>query len=162
MNSIIPCLWFDTNAEEAVGFYISVFPDSSIHKISRYPASEHPAHEGREGSVLTIDFTLRGQNYTALNAGPHFRFNEAVSFQVMCEDQAETDYYWEKLTSGGDPEAQQCGWVKDKFGLSWQIVPKPFLALVLHDDETIRTKAFKAMCDMKKLDIAALEAAVKS
>ncbi len=161
MNAIIPCLWFDDNAEEAVNFYLGIFPDSKITDITRYPASDHPAHQGREGKVLTLSFTLRGQPYTALNGGPHFRFNEAVSFQIMCEDQAETDYYWEKLGAGGDPEAQQCGWVKDRYGLSWQIIPKPFLALIQHPDEATRTKAFRVMLGMKKLDLAALEAAAK-
>jgi len=160
MDSIIPCLWFDDNAGEAVDFYLGIFPDSKITDITRYPVSDHPAHEGREGKVLTIAFTLRGQPYTALNGGPHFRFNEAVSFQIMCEDQAEADHYWEKLAAGGDPEAQQCGWVKDRFGLSWQIIPKPFLALIQHPDEAIRTKAFRAMLDMKKLDLAALQSAI--
>lgn len=104
----IPCLWFDQNAEEAVDFYVSIFPDSRITEITRYPASDHPAHVGREGTVLTISFLLRGREYTALNGGPHFRFSEAVSLQVLCEDQEETDYYWEKLRAGGDPEAQIC------------------------------------------------------
>ena len=161
MSSIIPCLWFDDNAEEAVDFYLSIFPDSKITGITRYPASDHPAHVGREGKVLIISFTLRGREYTALNGGPHFRFNEAVSFQILCEDQAETDYYWEKLSAGGDPDAQECGWLKDRYGLSWQIIPKLFLALLQHPDEATRTKAFRSIHGMKKLDLAALEAATK-
>ncbi len=161
MDSIIPCLWFDDNAEEAVDFYLGIFPDSKITGITRYPASDHPAHVGREGQVLTVSFTLRGREYTALNGGPHFRFNEGVSFQIMCEDQAETDYYWERLSVGGDPEAQVCGWLKDRYGLSWQIIPKPFLVLLRHPDEAIRAKTFSAIHCMRKLDLAALEAAIK-
>ncbi len=160
MNPIIPCLWLNDNIEEAVNFYVGIFPDAKITEITRYPASDQPALQGYEGKVLTIDFTLRGQSYTALNGGPGVEFSPAVSFQIICEDQAETDYYWEKLSAGGDPEAQECGWLKDQYGLSWQIVPKEFLAIVLHADEATRTKAFRAMHGMKKLDLAALRAGV--
>lgn len=161
MGPLVPCLWFDDNAEDAVDFYLSIFPDSKITDITRYPASGHPAHAGREGTVLTISFTLHGQEYMALNGGPPFQFTEAVSFQILCEDQAETDYYWEKLGAGGDPDAQQCGWLKDRYGLSWQIIPKRFFALLQHPDKATRTKAFHAIQDMKKLDLAAVEAAIK-
>ena len=155
---ITPCLWFDRNAEEAVDFYLGIFPNSRITAVARYPESEHPAHEGRRGEVLTIAFELDGRAFTALNGGPFFHFTEAVSFQIDCETQDEIDRYWDLLGEDGDPEAQQCGWLKDKFGLSWQLVPKSLPELMTGDDER-SARVMKALLTMKKPDIAALEAA---
>ena len=155
MQKITPFLWFDGNAEEAMNFYTSIFRNAKVGSISRYGE----AGPGPAGSVLTASFELEGLQFTALNGGPHFKFNEAVSFQIECETQAEVDYYWEKLGAGGDPNAQQCGWLKDKFGLSWQVVPKG-MAAVLNDPDTTKSKrAFEAMLQMKKLDIAGLQRA---
>lgn len=161
MKDITPCLWFDSDAEEAVAFYLTVFPHSRILETSRYPASEHPEHRQRAGTVMTILFELGGKRFTALNGGPYFRFNEAVSFQVECETQEEIDSYWEKLSAGGDPAARQCGWVKDKFGLSWQIVPADMGRWFSHGPEESRARVMNALLGMEKLDIAALEAAAK-
>ena len=158
MAPITPCLWFDRNAEEAVDFYLSVFPNSRITQVARYPESDHPAHEGRRGEVLMISFELDGRPFTALNGGPYFKFTEAVSFQIDCKTQDELDRYWDLLSEGGDPEAQQCGWLKDKFGLSWQLVPTSMPQLMGSDDER-GARVMKALCPMKKLDIAALELA---
>ena len=123
LRRITPFLWFDTNAEEAATFYVSIFENSKISSTSRYN-KESAAMSGRkEGSAMTVSFELDGQKFTALNGGPHFKFTEAVSFVVNCESQKEIDYYWDKLSEGGNPASQQCGWLKDKFGLSWQIIP---------------------------------------
>ena len=120
---IVPCLWFDHQAEEAAKFYVSVFKNSKITTVSRYSAAGQEIHGRPPGSVMVVAFELDGQTFTALNGGPDFKFNEAISLQVYCETQQEIDYYWEKLSKGGDPKAQQCGWLKDKYGLSWQVVP---------------------------------------
>lgn len=156
-SKITPCLWFDSEAEEAARYYTGIFPDSKITAITHY-AQEHYGKPA--GSVLVVAFELRGQSFTALNGGPFFKINEAVSFEVACEDQAEVDYYWEKLSVGGPVEAQQCGWVKDKYGVSWQVVPKILIELINDPDPTKAQRAFQAMLQMKKLDIAALERAV--
>jgi predicted 3-demethylubiquinone-9 3-methyltransferase (glyoxalase superfamily) len=148
---ISPFLWFDSNAEEAVDFYLTVFKNSRKHGEFRSPDES----AGPEGKVLTISFELDGERFTALNGGPTFKFTEAVSFVVRCEDQAEVDYYWSKLTANGGSESQ-CGWLKDKFGLSWQIWPVQVMELIKHP------KAMQAMMTMKKLDIAELERAAKS
>jgi predicted 3-demethylubiquinone-9 3-methyltransferase (glyoxalase superfamily) len=158
-NKITPCLWFDTNAEEAVAFYTSMFPNSRIISTILYPDSDHPHHQQRVGSVMVIEFELFGQTYTALNGGPFFKFNEALSLQVHCDTQEEIDTYWDKLREGGDEEAQQCGWLKDKFGLSWQILPTMIKTLFQHPDAATNTRVMKALLDMKKLDIAALQSA---
>lgn len=158
-QKITPCLWFDDQAEEAANFYLSVFKDSKITKITRYSDVGTEIHGHRAGQVMTVAFELNGQSFTGLNGGPHFKFNEAISFQVECETQEEVDYYWEKLSEGGDPQAQQCGWIKDKFGLSWQIVPKILLELVEDSSSEKGQRAFKAMLGMKKLDIATLKKA---
>ncbi|HET9455509.1 MAG TPA: VOC family protein [Gemmatimonadaceae bacterium] len=155
---LTPCLWFDNQAEEAAKFYVGIFRNSRIGAIARYPNAGQEITGGTPGSVMTVDFELDGQTFTALNGGPHFRFNEAVSFQVMCEDQEEIDYYWEKLGAGGDPKAQQCGWLKDRFGLSWQVVPRGMDRMMAHPGPGA-DRAMKAMLQMKKLDIAALERA---
>ena len=153
---ITPCLWFDDQAEEAARFYTGIFKDSKITAIWRYPQE----HYGKPaGAVLMAAFEIEGQPFTALNGGPHFKFTEAVSFQIECETQAEVDYYWERLSEGGDPEAQQCGWVKDKFGLSWQVVPKIMPDLLTDPDTVAAQRAFAAMLGMRKLDIAELQRA---
>ena len=161
MQKISPFLWFDSQAEEAAKFYVSVFKNSKIDKITRYPAG--PANKiGREpGSVMTVEFTLDGQEFVALNGGPQFKFTEAVSFVVMCETQEEVDYYWEKLTAeGGEPGV--CSWLKDKFGLSWQVQPRLLIELLGDPDKAKAERVMNAMMEMDKIDIAALERAVMS
>jgi predicted 3-demethylubiquinone-9 3-methyltransferase (glyoxalase superfamily) len=161
MQKITPCLWFDSNAEEAVNFYASIFKNSKIGKTSRYGEAGYEIHGKPAGTVLTIEFELNGQAFTALNGGPIFKFNEAISFQVSCESQEEVDYYWEKLSEGGDEKAQQCGWLKDKYGLSWQIVPTA-LGKMLADNDTNKTdRVMTALLKMKKIDIKTLEHAYK-
>lgn len=153
-QKIVPCLWFDKQGEEAANFYVSLFPDSRIDKVVHAPG-DYPS--GKTGDVLLVEFTLAGSRYTALNGGPHFQFNEAVSLQIECKDQAEVDRMTDALSAV--PEAEQCGWVKDRYGLSWQIVPLRFYELMDTDDAASRKRVFDAMMDMKRLDIAALEAA---
>jgi predicted 3-demethylubiquinone-9 3-methyltransferase (glyoxalase superfamily) len=156
---IIPCLWFDTQAEEAVRFYTGIFKNSSIVATTRYGEAGREVHGMPAGTVMTVEFELNGQSFTALNGGPHFKFNEAISFQIMCKTQEEVDYYWNKLSQGGDPNAQQCGWLKDKFGLSWQVVPTGMIEMLNDPDKEKSGRAFEAMLKMKKLDLAALRAA---
>jgi predicted 3-demethylubiquinone-9 3-methyltransferase (glyoxalase superfamily) len=156
---ISPCLWFDSQAEEAARFYVSVFKKAKIVTVSRYPAVGQEIHGREPGSVLTVDFVLNGLPFTALNGGPIFKFNEAVSLQVLCRTQKEIDYYWEKLGAGGDPNARQCGWLKDKFGLSWQVAPVGMAKMFSNPKSKATQRAFAAMMEMKKLDIAALDAA---
>ena len=156
---IRPCLWFDTQAEDAARYYTGIFKNSSIGKISHYGKAGYEQHHKPAGSVMTVEFTLDGQPFTALNGGPDFKFNEAVSLQIYCENQSEIDYYWSKLTPGGDPNAQICGWLKDKFGLSWQVVPAMINELLLDEKSDKSQRAFAAMMDMKKIDIAALQRA---
>jgi predicted 3-demethylubiquinone-9 3-methyltransferase (glyoxalase superfamily) len=160
LAKISPCLWFDDQAEDAARFYIAVFKDAKITAISRYPDAGREIHGKPPGSVLTVAFELNGQSFTALNGGPQFVLNEAISFQIECETQEELDHYWEKLSAGGEPEAQQCGWLKDKFGVSWQVFPKFLPALLTDPDAAISQRVFQAMLEMKKLDIAALQRAV--
>jgi predicted 3-demethylubiquinone-9 3-methyltransferase (glyoxalase superfamily) len=156
---ITPCLWFDIEAEEAAKFYTSIFKNSRIGRISRYGKEGHEIHGRPEGSVLTVEFEINGQTFTALNGGPVFKFNEAVSFQVYCENQEELDHYWEKLSRGGDAKAQQCGWLKDRYGVSWQVVPI-VLAGMLQDKDTRKSeRVMKELLQMTKLDIARLEQA---
>jgi predicted 3-demethylubiquinone-9 3-methyltransferase (glyoxalase superfamily) len=153
MPAQIPCLWFDGQAEAAAELYTKVFPNSTIDDVTRYG----PDTPGTEGAVLTVEFTLDGTKYTGLNGGPHFTFSEAISFQIMCADQAEVDHYWTRLSEGG--EESQCGWLKDRFGLSWQVVPTRMFEL-LHDPDADRAqRAMQAMLKMRKLDIAELERA---
>lgn len=154
---ITPFLWFDSQAEEAANYYVSIFPNSRIDQISRYPNAGQEYHHQPAGSVMVVAFTLDGQSFSAMNAGPHFKFTEAISMVVACKDQQELDYYWEKLGAGGDPKAQQCGWLKDKYGLSWQIGPANIGELMTSGDEAKRERAFTAMLHMHKIDIAALE-----
>lgn len=159
MQKISPCLWFDRNAEEAVRFYASVFKDSKIGKISRYGEAGHEVHGQPAGTVMTIEFEINGQSFTALNGGPVFKFNEAISFQVNCASQDEIDYYWERLSEGGDEKAQQCGWLKDKYGLSWQIVPTILGEMLQVKDAVKSARVMKALLGMKKLDIDGLKRA---
>lgn len=154
-----PCLWFDDQAEAAARFYTSVFPDSRILRVLRYGEAGYEVHGRPAGSVMTVVFELAGQPFTALNGGPLFRFNEAVSFQVECETQEELDFYWEKLSEGGDEAAQRCGWLKDRFGLSWQVVPRGMAELFDGPDPRRAERAMEAMLRMKKLDLAALQRA---
>ncbi|MFJ2648094.1 VOC family protein [Streptomyces sp. NPDC087420] len=153
MPRITPNLWFDTQGEEAAEFYVSVFPNSKIKNISYYGE----AGPGEAGTVLTVEFVLDGQEYLAINGGPRFTFDEAVSFAIDCADQAEIDYYWDKLSDGG--EEGPCGWLKDRYGLSWQVVPAAMAELMSDPDQSRAQRAMKAMFGMKKLDIAALYAA---
>ena len=158
-QKIAPCLWFDHQGEEAARFYTSLFPNSKIVGMTRYGKEGRDIHGQPEGSVMTVNFELDGQLFIALNGGPIFRFNEAISFQVLCDTQQEIDSYWEKLSEGGDPKAQQCGWLKDKYGVSWQIDPS-VLETMLNDPDAAKSgRAMKAMLQMKKFDIAALERA---
>ena len=153
MRKIAPCLWFDDNAEEAVNYYVSLFANSSIDKVMRWgDFSEN------KGKVLAMDFTIEGRPFMALNGGPHFKFSEAVSFFVECKDQAEVDMFWDKLTAdGGAPS--QCGWLKDRFGLSWQIVPARLMQLMHDPDAAKATRVTQAMMQMTKIDVATLEKA---
>ena len=155
MPKQIPCLWFDGRAEEAAQHYTSIFPNSSIGDVTRYGPNMPPPM--KEGDVLTVDFTLDGQPYTALNGGPQFPFSEAISFQIVCKDQEEADHYWERLTEGG--EESMCGWLKDKFGLSWQVVPKRLEELMSDSDQQKVERVTAAFMQMNKLDIATLEKA---
>jgi predicted 3-demethylubiquinone-9 3-methyltransferase (glyoxalase superfamily) len=156
---IQPCLWFDSEAEEAARYYVGIFRNSRIVGVTRYGKAGHEIHGMPEGSVLTVEFELDGQKFTALNGGPVFKFNEAVSFEIQCETQEEIDNYWDKLTAGGDPKAQQCGWLKDKFGLSWQVVPTELTAMLADETSEASQRAFEAMLHMKKLDIEELRRA---
>ena len=159
VNRITPCLWFDSQAEEAAQFYVGTFANSKITHIERYGEIGTEIHGGPAGSVMTVAFELDGQSFTALNGGPIFKFNEAISLQVDCESQDEVDFYWTRLSEGGDPAAQQCGWVKDKYGLSWQVVPRALLEMISDPDKAKSQRAFGAMMQMKKLDIAELKRA---
>jgi predicted 3-demethylubiquinone-9 3-methyltransferase (glyoxalase superfamily) len=159
MKNITPCLWFDDQGEDAANFYVSTFKNSKIKRIQRYTEVGKEHHGKEPGSVMVVSFEINGQEFTALNGGPIFKISEAVSFQVMCESQDEVDYYWEKLGAGGDPNAQQCGWLKDKFGVSWQIIPTKFLELLTSGDAEKSQRAYAAMFEMKKLNLPALEKA---
>jgi predicted 3-demethylubiquinone-9 3-methyltransferase (glyoxalase superfamily) len=152
-QKITPCLWFDSQAEEAVEFYTGIFRNSRILNISRYGEAGREMHGKPAGSVMTIAFELDGQAFTALNGGPTFKFNEAISFQVDCETKEEVDYYWEKLSEGGDEKAQQCGWLKDKFGASWQIIPSILPKMMSDPDREKSGRVMEAMLRMKKIDI---------
>jgi predicted 3-demethylubiquinone-9 3-methyltransferase (glyoxalase superfamily) len=156
---ISPCLWFDDQAEDAAKYYLDIFQNSRITAVTRYGSAGQEEHGRPAGSVMTVDFELDGNAFTALNGGPHFTFNEAVSFQVFCETQQEIDDYWEKLTAGGDPKAQQCGWLKDRFGLSWQVVPTGMEKMLADPESPGARRAMEAMLRMKKIDMAELERA---
>ncbi|BCA56282.1 3-demethylubiquinone-9 3-methyltransferase [Nitrospira sp. KM1] len=158
-DRITPCLWFDNEAEEAATFYTGIFKKSKITNISRYGEAGFDVHGRPAGSVMTVAFEINGQPFTALNGGPVFKFNEAVSFQIFCETQQEVDRYWKQLTAGGDPEAQQCGWVKDKYGVSWQVIPTALIDMLGDPDTKKSQRAMEAMLKMKKLDIEKLKQA---
>ena len=159
LKKIVPHLWFSKEAEEAAAFYTSVFSDAEIGDITRYGDEGFEIHQMPAGTVMTVEFTIAGQKFVALNGGPVFTFNEAVSFMVLCNGQDEVDYYWTKLSDGGDPSAQQCGWLKDKFGLSWQIVPTILSDMLANKDQKKSQRTMKAILQMKKLDIEQLEEA---
>lgn len=158
-KAITPCLWFDNQAEDAAKLYVSVFPNSRIGEVTRYGKAGQEVHQQKPGTVMTVAFELAGQPFTGLNAGPVFKFTEAISFQILCDTQKEVDHYWGKLSEGGDPKAQQCGWLKDKFGLSWQVVPRILPELLTNPDPEKAARAMNAMLQMKKFDIAELKRA---
>lgn len=160
VNKIVPCLWFDSQGEEAAKQYVSIFgKDSRIRRVTHYTEAGQEVHGQKPGTVMTVEFELVGTRLTALNAGPLFKFNEAVSLQVMCDSQAELDHFWKALSAGGDERAQQCGWLKDRYGLSWQIVPTIMDELFSDRDPLKAGRVMTEMLKMKKLDIAALKAA---
>jgi predicted 3-demethylubiquinone-9 3-methyltransferase (glyoxalase superfamily) len=159
VQTITPCLWFDDQAEEAVEFYIGIFRNSKIVQVARYGEAGREIHGKPAGTVMTVAFELDGQAFTALNGGPMFTFNEAISFQVNCETQGEVDYYWEKLSEGGDVRAQQCGWLKDKYGASWQVVPRLLVEMITDPDSAKSGRVMEAMLQMKKIDIDELKRA---
>ena len=159
MQKISPCLWFDDKGEEAAKFYISIFKDSKIGDVTRYGKEGYEIHGKEEGTVMTVEFEIEGQKFLGLNGGPIFKFNEAISFQVYCETQEEVDYYWEKLSEGGDEKAQICGWLKDKYGVSWQIVPIILIKMLKDKDSEKSQRVMKAMLQMHKLDISTLKKA---
>ena len=159
MQRITPFLWYDDKAEEAANFYTSVFKNSKIGSITRYEEKGAAASGRPAGSVMTVEFTLDGQEFVALNGGPHFKFTEAVSFVINCETQEEVDEFWEKLTEGG--EEVQCGWLKDKYGLSWQVVPTILTELLKDKDPAKAQRVMEAMLQMKKIDIKTLKQAAE-
>jgi predicted 3-demethylubiquinone-9 3-methyltransferase (glyoxalase superfamily) len=156
-ESISTCLWFNSEAEEAANFYTSIFPGSEIGIITRYPAAGQEIHRQKPGSVMTVTFKLQGREFMGLNAGPQFSFTEAVSFIITCADQQEVDYYWSKLTAGG--EEGPCGWLKDKFGLSWQVVPKVLQEMMSSPDTEKTGRVMTAFMKMKKFNISELKQA---
>ena len=155
MQKITPFLWFDSEAEEAARFYSTIFKNSGILQVTRYDEEGAKQTNRPRGSVMTVVFELEGQNFVAINAGPVFKFTEAISFVVNCDSQEEIDYYWNKLSEGGDPAAQQCGWLKDKYGLSWQVVPSALGELMKDPEKGARV--MKALLQMKKLDLKTLQ-----
>lgn len=157
MDKITPCLWADGNAEEMAAFYVSIVPDSHVVAVTRSPA-DNPGN--KEGEILLIELILAGRTFTILNGGPQFKFTEALSLQVLCEDQSEVDRLWSALSA--HPESEICGWLKDRFGLSWQIVPKVLLNMISDPDRAAAKRAMQAMMSMSKLDIASLESAFKA
>ena len=170
MQKITPCLWFEKNCEEAIHFYVDIFKSapnasgkSEVVMIQRYPENipNPPWGPGMEGKIITAIFTLAGQQFMALDGGPLFKPSAAISFQIECEDQAEVDHYWEKLGEGGDPNARQCGWLADKYGFSWQVVPKILPKLLTDPDKEKAGRAMQAMLQMKKIEIEKLEKAAK-
>jgi predicted 3-demethylubiquinone-9 3-methyltransferase (glyoxalase superfamily) len=159
IRGIVPCLWFDGKAEEAAQFYVSIVPNSRITAVSHYGKEGQEIHGHAEGEVLTVEFELDGHPFTALNGGPLFKFSEAVSFQLLCESQDEIDYYWERLGAGGDPSSQVCGWLKDKYGLSWQVIWVDLDKWVSDPNSAKSQRAMRAMLQMTKIDIAAIKRA---
>ena len=159
VQRITPCLWFDNQGEEAAKFYTGIFRNSKIVSVARYGEAGREVHGKQPGTAMTVAFELDGQRFTALNGGPMFKFNEAISFQVDCETQEEVDYYWERQSEGGDKKAQQCGWLKDKYGASWQVVPRVLIEMMSDPDTEKSGRAMKAMLQMKKIDIGELKRA---
>lgn len=159
IQKITPNLWFNTQAEEAVQYYASIFQDVKIGRMTRYSKEGFEIHGMPEGTVLTIEFQIAGQEFTAMNGGDAFTFNEAVSFIINCTSQEEVDYYWDKLTAGGDESAQVCGWLKDKFGVSWQVVPVQLNEMLMDEDSTKADRVMRALLQMKKLELAELQKA---
>jgi predicted 3-demethylubiquinone-9 3-methyltransferase (glyoxalase superfamily) len=159
IQQVVPCLWFDTQAEDAAKYYSGIFDNSRITQVTHYSEAGKEIHGQEPGSVLTVAFELNGTSFTALNGGPQFKFNEAVSFQVMCDSQQEVDRFWTHLGEGGDPAAQVCGWLKDKFGVSWQVVPRVMMEMLKDASSPKAQRAMGAMMKMKKLDIAELQRA---
>ena len=159
IEKIAPCLWFDDQGEEAANFYVAIFKNSKIVTISRYSVVGQEFHGKPAGSIMSVVFELDGQTFTALNGGPAFKFSEAISFQINCETQDEVDYFWERLSEGGDEKAQQCGWLKDKFGVSWQVVPIVLPMMISDPDSEKSQRTMAALLKMKKLDIAELQRA---
>ena len=159
MNTITPCLWFDGEAEVAARFYTGIFSNSKITGISHYGEAGREVHGQPAGKVLTVAFELDGRPFTAMNGGPQFKFNEAVSLQVPCSSQEEIDYYWDKLTAGGDAQAQQCGWLKDRYGLSWQVFPAAVMDMLQDQDRRKADRVLQAIMEMRKMDLKALERA---
>lgn len=156
IQRITPFLWFDNQAEEAAAFYTSIFDNSGVTRTTRYSEESAEASGQSEGSVMTVAFRLDGQEFVALNGGPHFQFSGAVSFVVNCESQKEVDHYWDRLSEGGDPDAQQCGWLKDKFGVSWQVVPAALGELLSDPDPEASRRVMQALLRMKKIDLGVL------
>ncbi len=156
---ITPCLWFDDQGEVAAKFYTAIFPNSKIVTVTRYSEAGQEIHGKKPGTVMTVEFELNGQTFTALNGGPVFKFNEAISFQINCDTQDEIDHYWEKLSDGGDPKAQQCGWLKDRYGVSWQVVPRGMAEMLKDSASEGAKRAMAAVMKMKKLDIAEIRRA---
>ena len=156
-TKIMPCLWFDKEAEEAAKHYVSIFKNSKMGHVSRYGKEGKEIHGKDAGTVLTAEFEVEGQKFVCLNGGPHFKFTEAISFQIFCENQAEVDYFWDKLGQGG--QHGQCGWLKDKYGLSWQVIPRALPAMLKDGNSEKSQRVMKAMLQMRKLDIAALKQA---
>jgi predicted 3-demethylubiquinone-9 3-methyltransferase (glyoxalase superfamily) len=159
VQKVTPFLWFDSQAEEAAQFYVGIFPNSKIGDTSRFGEAGKEIHGKPVGSTMVVSFELNGMAFTALNGGPMFKFTEAVSFQIHCETQEEVDHYWEKLSEGGDVNAQQCGWLKDRFGLSWQVVPNALFEMLGDPDTEKSGRAMQAMLQMKKIDIAEMRRA---
>jgi predicted 3-demethylubiquinone-9 3-methyltransferase (glyoxalase superfamily) len=159
IQRITPCLWFDDQAEEAARFYMGIFKNSRILHVSRYGEAGQEVHGKAPGTVMVVAFELDGQPFTALNGGPMFRFNEAISFQIDCQSQEEVDYYWHRLCEGGDERAQQCGWLKDRYGVSWQVVPRALIEMLGDPDAGKSQRVMTAMLQMKKFDIATLRRA---
>lgn len=158
-QKIAACLWFDDQAEEAVAFYAGIFKDSRIVSVARYGEAGREIHGRPAGSVMSVAFELNGQPFTAINGGPLFQFSEAISFQIFCQTQEEVEYYWGKLSAGGDEKAQQCGWLKDRYGVSWQVIPTVLMEMMQDPDHVKSQRATQAMLQMKKLDIAKLKRA---
>ena len=158
-SKIAPCLWFDSQAEGAAKFYVGIFGNSKIVATSRYGEAGKEVHGRPAGSVMTVSFELEGQTFTALNGGPVFQLSPAISFQITCDSQQEVDHYWNKLSEGGDPKAQQCGWLQDRFGVSWQVVPRVLPEMLMDSDKARSARAMQAMLKMTKLDIAVLQQA---